>query len=236
MFEYAPADSRIRHVIAKEKPIPRLLASARVNVEKPPALFLKTSLEGFNGTLSFVLNDLPKVFASVKDAKLQAEFKKSTKAAADAISKYIKHLQKTQPDPAATFAIGKENYQARLKYDEGIEVPVDNLLKIADRELAKAQDEFRKTAALIDSNRSPLAVWAEVQANHPKAGTLVAEAQKQLDTLARFIEEKEIVTLPKGPGPIVAHTPDFCAGRLRACGLRPIRVAPDTGPLFDYGR
>src|SRR5204862_2867943 len=123
--------------------------------------------------------------ASVKDTKLQSEFKKSTKTAADAIADYVKHLQGTKADAKATFAIGKQNYEAKLKYDEGIDVPVDTLLKIAERELSKAQEEFKKTAGLIDRKRDSLAVWADVQRDHPKAGALVAEAQKQLDALVR---------------------------------------------------
>ncbi len=209
MFEYAPADARLGLVIAKEKLAGRLLDSARANIHKPPAVFLKIAIESFKGTLSFVQTDLPKAFASVKDAKLQSEFKKSTKSATDAIAGYIKHLEKTRPDPEATFAIGKQNYEAKLKYEEGIEIPVETLLKIADRELARTQDDFRKTAARIDPKRDPLAVWADVQRDHPKAGALVQEAQKQLDALVRFIEEKKIVTLPPAAAPVVAPTPDF---------------------------
>lgn len=209
MFEYAPADSRIRHVISKEKQIPRLLEAARSNLNNPPAIFLKLALESFRGALSFIQNDLPKAFASVKDAKLQAEFKKSTKLAATAIAKHIKHLEQAKPDPEATFAIGKQNFEAKVRHEEGIDIPTETLLKIAERELAKTQEEFRKTAAQIDSSRNPLAVWSDVQRDHPRAGALVEEAQKQVDALVKFIREKQIVTLPEGPGPVVAPTPEF---------------------------
>jgi uncharacterized protein (DUF885 family) len=208
-FEYAPADSRIRHLISKEKQIPRLLDAARSNARNVPAVYLKVALESFKGTLAFVQTDLPKAFAVVKDAKLQAEFKKSTRTAAEAISKYIKYLEQMKPDPTATFAIGKANFEAKLKYDEGIDIPVDVLLGIANRELAKTQEEFRKTASQIDPRRNAMAVWAEIQANHPKGGTLVEEAGKQLDELIRFIDDKKIVTLPSSARPVVAPTPDF---------------------------
>jgi len=208
-FDYAPLDSRLRHIIAKERLTPHFLEAARANVRNAPAVYLKVAIEGFQGTLNFVQTDLPKAFAPVKDAKLQADFKKSTKAAAEALAKYLKHLQETKPDPAATFAIGKENYEAKLRYDEGIDIPVDTLLKIAKRELTKTQDEFRKTAARIDAKRDAQAVWADIQRDHPKAGTLVEEASKQLDELVKFITEKRIVTLPAEQKPIVAPTPDF---------------------------
>ncbi len=209
MFEYAPIDSRLRHAIAKEKLVPRLLDAARANVKGVPPIYLKIALESFTGTLSFIQTDLPKAFASVKDAKLQADFRKSTKTAVDAIAKYIKYLRQLKPDPAVPFAIGKQNYEAKLRYDEGIDIPLDTLLTIANRELANTQAEFRKTAAQIDPNRPPMQVWADVQKDHPKAGALVAEAQKQLDALVKFIEEKKIVTLPAGEKPVVAPTPDF---------------------------
>src|SRR5258707_274180 len=79
MFEYAPADVRLRHVIAKENLVGRLLDSARANIHKPPTVFLRVAIEGFKGTLGFVQTDLPKAFSSVTDPKLQSEFKKSTK-------------------------------------------------------------------------------------------------------------------------------------------------------------
>jgi uncharacterized protein (DUF885 family) len=209
MFEYAPLDSRLRHIIAKQKHVPRLVDSARDNVEGLPPVFHKVALDSFRGTLSFIEKDLPRVFAPVQDAKLQSEFKKSTRSAAQAIAKYIKRLEKTAPDSAIPFAIGKESYEAKLKYDEGIDVPLDTLLKIARREIQRTKEDFQRAAAEIDAKRDTGAVWAEVRGDHPKAGTLVQEAQKQLDTIARFLDEKQLVMLPEGPRPVVAETPAF---------------------------
>jgi uncharacterized protein (DUF885 family) len=209
MFNSAPLDSRIRHVTGKEKQIPRLLDAARLNLRNVPPIYLKTATESFKGTLGFIQQDLPAAFASVKDAKLQSEFKNSTKTAADALAKFIKYLEKMKPDATASFAIGKPQFEAKLKYDEGLDIPVDTLLRIAYRELAKTQDEFRKTATKINPRLDPMLVWADLQKEHPKAGTLVAEAQKQLETIVKFIQEKNIVTLPSDETPLVAASPDF---------------------------
>jgi uncharacterized protein (DUF885 family) len=209
MFDYAPAEVRLGYAISKENQVPKLIASARSNVHSIPAVSLKISLESLKGTLSFVQADLPKAFEAVTDQKLQTEFKKSTKRAADAIGGYIKDLEKTRPGSETTFAIGKQNYEAKLKYDEGIDIPVERLLSIANRELAKEQEEFRKSAFKVDPHRDPMEVWASVQADHPRAGTLMDEARKQLKTLVGFIEEEHIVTLPRSELPVVAATPDF---------------------------
>jgi uncharacterized protein (DUF885 family) len=209
MFDFAPAEGRLGYAIAKENQVPRLIESARSNIHSIPGPSLKISLESLKGTLSFVQSDLPKAFETVTDTRLQADFKKSTKRAADAISGYIKDLERAHPSSSATFAIGKQNYELKLKYDEGIEIPVERLLAIANRELAREQEEFRKTAFKIDPHRDPMDVWATVQADHPRAGTLMDEARKQLQTLVAFIEEKHIVTLPRSEPPVVAATPDF---------------------------
>jgi uncharacterized protein (DUF885 family) len=209
IFDYAPAEVRLQNVIAKENQIPRLLDSARANIHSPPAIYLKLAAESFRGTLNFVQSDLPKAFASVKDARLRRQFEKATRIAAGAIWRYIKHLEKIKAEPATAFAIGRQNYEAKLRYDEGIDVPVDVLLKIAVRELSNAQEEFRKAAARLDPKRDPLKVWAEVQAEHPRAGTLVEEARKQLSSLVSFLKERQIVTLPEDDLPLVQPTPDF---------------------------
>ena len=89
MFESAPPEVRLRQVIAKENLVPGLLDWARANIRKPHAVFLKVAIESFKGTQSFVQNDLPKAFVSVKDQKLQSEFKKSTKKAARQIRQVL---------------------------------------------------------------------------------------------------------------------------------------------------
>src|SRR5262249_26501279 len=209
IFDFAPAEVRLGYAISKEKQVPRLIESARSNIHAIPAASLKVSLESLKGTLSFVQTDLPKAFESVKDPKLLAEFTKSTKQAADSISAYIKELERAHPSSTTTFAIGTQNYEAKLKYDEGIDIPVAHLLTIAYRELSREQEEFRKTAFKIDPHREPMEVWATVQSDHPRAGTLIEEARKQLQTLVHFIEDKHIATLLPGEQPVVTATPDF---------------------------
>jgi uncharacterized protein (DUF885 family) len=209
MFEYAPAETRLRNVIAKEKALPGFLETARSNVSNPPAVLIKIAIENFKGTLAFVKTDLPKAFSSVAGEKVQAEFKKATRLASDAIEQHIRHLERIKPERTAAFAIGKQNYEAKLKYDEGVDLPVSELLKIAYRELAKNQEAFRTAAARIDKARPALTIWAELQKDHPKEGTLVDEARKQLDSLARFIRRKELITLPGGADVTISESPEF---------------------------
>lgn len=209
LFDYAPLDVRLKSVIAKEKQIPRLVESAQSNIHNPPAALIKAGLASLRGVAGFVRTDLPGAFASVRDVKLQAELKKTTAAAASTISDFIRRLERMKPSADATFALGKQNLEAKLRFEDGIDIPIETLLKIANRELLRTQEEFRRAAAGIDPRRDAMKVWAGVQAGHPKAGSLVDEAGKQLDTLERFLREKKIVTLPSTAHPIVSASPEF---------------------------
>lgn len=209
IFEYAPAEVRLKHLISKEKQIPRFLEDARANVHRPDATLLRVAIENNRGMLSFIQKELPTAFKSVANPALKKDFSKSTRVASEAIEKHIKLLEQIKPDPTPSFAIGLHNYEARLRYEEGIDMPVSALLKIADRELAKTQTEFRHTAALIDPNKSAATVWAEVQKEHPSPGTLVREARNRLERLRQFIQDKHIVGLPRDVHVEVSQSPDF---------------------------
>jgi len=209
LFEYAPQEERVHHIVSKEQQIPRFLESARSNVSHPNALLSKIAAKSFQGTLTFVRDELPRAFSGISSVTLRKNFEKSTQAAAEAIAKHIKHLEAAKPDATASFAIGKQNFEAKLRYDEGIDIPIGELLKIGYRELARTQEAFRAAAAQIDGKRAAIQVWADVQKEHPRPGSLVEEAAKQLDRIKRFIAEKRIVSMPPNPSISVMESPDF---------------------------
>ena len=208
-FEYASAETRLRRIVAKELKIPALLESAEANIERIPAIFKKISLDSFRGTLNFVEKDLPSIFGTTGDAKLQTDFKKSTRVAGRAIASYLKSLEKMTPDPEASFALGQANLELKLRFEEGIELSADSLANIAHRELSKTQQQFKRAVTELDSSRDFLAVWAKIQKDHPRSGTLVDETRKQMETVIAFLKASEIVTLPEQPAPIVSETPAF---------------------------
>ena len=86
--QFAPAEDRLRSVIAREKQIPAVLNAARHNLENPPKVYTEVALEQIPGTIEFFRHDVPAAFASVKDPKLLAEFRASNAQAVAALEKY----------------------------------------------------------------------------------------------------------------------------------------------------
>jgi uncharacterized protein (DUF885 family) len=209
IFPYAPEDERARRVLSKLRQAPRLIQSARENIKDTPGIYAKVGLETLRGALKFIEHDLPRAFSGVDDLHLLGDLADASVEATDAIKGYIRYLdEELAPRGKASFRLGRERFEQKLKLDEGIGVGVDKLLAIAARELWTVQEEFRRVASRLDGH-DPVAAWRAVKGDHPAAGQIVAVAQQQLQALATFIERHDLVTIPAGEPLLVAPTPEF---------------------------
>jgi uncharacterized protein (DUF885 family) len=208
--DFAPAEERLRHLIAREKAMPAALAEARKNLDNPPRIATEIAIEQLDGNRDFFRTAVAAAFPGVTDAALVAEFKQANDAVIAALAEYKAWLQKDLlPRSSGSFAIGEDTYRKKLAADEMIELPLDRLLSIADADLRRNQAAFAETARRLDPARSPMQVLEAVQAKHPPAATLLATTQGELDALATFITDRRIVTIPQAPPARVQETPPF---------------------------
>jgi uncharacterized protein (DUF885 family) len=209
LFEHAPETERARRVLSKLRQTPRLIQAARDNVKDPPGIFVKVAIETFRGILTFLERDLPRAFSTVDDLHLLGDLADASTEAAHVLEDYVGYLEREQgPRARASFRLGRERLERKLKLEEGLPVNVDRLLAIAQRELAATHEEFRRTASRLNGG-DPLEVWRATKADHPAAGQLAAAAREQVGQLAAFIERHRLVTLPSAEPVVVQPTPDF---------------------------
>ena len=209
LFPYAPAPERARRVLSKLRQTSRLIQAARDNVKDPPGIFVKVGIETFRGTLKFIEQDLPRAFSRVDDLHLLGDLADAQAEASQAIGAYLEHLEnEVAPRARASFRIGREKFEQKVKLDEGLSLPMDRILAIATRELKTTQEAFRSAAGRINGG-DPLETWARTKAEHPAPGELVAVGRQQLDELRTYLERQSIVTLPADEPITVAPTPDF---------------------------
>lgn len=209
LFDYAPLAERARRMLSKLRQVPRLMQSARDNIKDPPGIFVKVGLESLRGTLKFIDEDLPRTLGGLHDLHVLGDLADASTEAALAINGCIAHLENDlAPRARAPFRLGRERFQQKLQWDEGIGLDADKLLAIATRELRATQEEFRRVAGRIDA-KDPMAAWARAKAAHPAAGQVVATAQEQLEELKTFIQRQDLVSLPASAQVQVAPTPRF---------------------------
>ncbi|HEX5413807.1 MAG TPA: DUF885 domain-containing protein [Terriglobia bacterium] len=207
---FAPLDDRLKSLIARERRVPEILNSARINVVNPPAVYTKVAIEEVQAEIDFLQNVLPKTVGGAQSLALKAEFAQVNRSAVAAYQQFLEYLQTgLTPQSQGTFALGPENFQKKLLNDEMVDSPVENLLKVGNHELRRVQLLFLQTAKIINSTKTPLQVLQDIKQTAPAADQVIADTQSVLDNLRQFLLTHEIVTVPPAPIPQVAETPPF---------------------------
>ena len=210
LFAYAPEAERARRVVSKLRQAPRFVQAARDNIRDCPGIFVKIGLETWRGALKFIEADLRRAFSSLDDLHILGDLADASTEAAEAIGGYVEYLETDLgPRSKASFRVGREAFERKLKLDEGITLSADRLLAIALREMREVQEEFRSVAGRLNGG-DPIAAWHAAKEQHPDPGQLVTVAQQQVKELAEFLRQHSIVSLPDSAPVVAAPSPEFC--------------------------
>ena len=214
---YAPANTRLRALIEREKQMPRALDEARKNLKNPPRIFTEIALEQMDGNIGFFEKDVPSAFFSgadgaevASDPALKAEFGKTNAAVIDALKSYAGWLKSDLlPRSNGDYRLGVDTFRKKLAYDEMVDLPLDRLLQIAMDDLHRNQAEFARVAKEVDPNKTPQQVLAELAAIHPPPDQLLNAFHGTFDQLIAFIRTNHIITIPSDVQPTLEETPPF---------------------------
>lgn len=205
--DFAPLPDRMRSAIARERAIPAMLADARKNVSSVDAVTQEISADDAAGSVAFFTHSVPAAFAAVQDAALQGQLKSANAAAASAMRSYAAWIKTLKP--TGTFAIGRDAYQKRLLYEDGLSMPLAGYLAVGKAALAQTRQRFIAVAKQIDAHKTPLQVYLGITKVHPSPAQLLPKAQHDLIALRAFVEQKHLVTLPADANIKVVETPEF---------------------------
>ena len=209
--EYSPLAERVRSIIAVEKQLPRLLASARENLQ--PVLgkpIVETAIKVANGGANFLKDDLPKAIADLKDDALRAELKIANDIAIAELRGYAKWLETERlPNSDHRFGIGKEDYSRMLRELELVTQSPETILELGMKELRREQAVFAETAKMINPTKSAIDVFTAIQEDHPTAESLIPDTARGLEAIRQFVIDKKIASMPSDVRCKVDETPPF---------------------------
>ena len=214
---YAPANVRLRAVVARERLIPQVFVEARKNLKDPPRIYTEIALEQIDDLVSFFQTDVPSAFADATDAQAKAEFAKSNATVIAALQSYSAWLKSDLlPRSNGDFRYGADTFRKALAYNEMVDIPLDRLLQIGYADLHKNQAEFARVAKEIDPSKTPQQELAELATMHPPPDQLLATFHNTFDSLVGFIRERHIITLPSDVQPTLEETPPFMRATTQA--------------------
>jgi len=215
--KFAPADDRLRSLIAREKLMPHLIAEARPNLQNPPRIFTEIAIEQLPGIISFFQSDVPLAFEDAKNPALKSEFAQTNAAVVGALTDYL-HWLKTDllPRSGGDFRIGAETFSKKLEYDEMVDIPLPRLLDIGYADLHRNQQHFAEVAKELEPNKTPKEVLEELGSQHPAPGQLLDAFRATFSSLLDFIRGHHIVTIPSDVRPVLEETPPFMRATTQA--------------------
>lgn len=207
---YAPLPTRMELATKRMAGIPKLIEQGKQNLANVPKIYAEITLEEMDGSLDFFKKTAPEAFAAVKDKKLNEDFHREQKRTIASLENYKAWLkQEVLPHSVANFAIGKENYQSKLAYEEMVSTPVDELLAQGYDELRRLQNDFTQVGKSIDPSKPAAEVYSDLSKQHPQPDQLLSATTDCLDSIRQFCVDKKIVTIPSRETLKVEDTPEF---------------------------
>jgi uncharacterized protein (DUF885 family) len=215
--KFAPADDRLRSLIAREKKMPGLIAEAHTNLQNPPRIFTEIAIDQLPGIVNFFEHDVPAAFPDAHDPALKAEFTRTNAAVIAALNDYL-HWLKTDllPRSNGDYRIGADAFSKKLLYDEMVDVPLPKLLEIGYADLHQNQQQFAEVAKQLEPGKTPQEVLEDLGRQHPSPDQLIPAFTATFTSLLDFIRSHHIVTIPSDVRPIVEETPPFMRATTQA--------------------
>lgn len=207
---FAPAALRMRSAIARENAVPAFVRQAKADLTGTDRASAELAVDDAGGAADFLQKTVPAAFAGAGTAADQAALRASTRRAVAATRAFSAYVKRTfVAHPSGTYAIGAANYLARLKYEEGIDLPLDAYLRVGTVALAATHARMIAVARSIDPHATVAQVIARVARAHPSAAGLIPAAQADLGKLRAFILRRQIIDLPSDANITVTLTPEF---------------------------
>jgi len=94
-------------------------------------------------------------------------------------------------------------------YEEMVDLPLDQLLKIGYANLHDNQQKLVALCKTIDPNKTPQQIAEGFEKDHPAPGQLLQDFRNTFSGLIEFINEHKIITIPSTVRPILEESPPF---------------------------
>ncbi len=208
---YAPLDQRLRDFTTWLNNIPTATGQIRGNLRTPmPRTWIDQGIASFGGMVGFLRDDVPGIFAGVKDAGLQKDFAEANRKAAAALKDLADWLEAQRATQTEDYAIGAELFAAMLKETEGVDVPLDRLLAVGRADLERNLAALDEACKEFAPRKDRKGCMDKMNANRPEGGAVEA-ASKQLDVLRAFVVENKLVRIPSDDPIRVDQAPPYQA-------------------------
>ncbi len=221
--DFAPLPERLKNLKGRLEGVPSVVAAAKANLKNPPRVFTETAITQNKGTINLIREELNKYAADVPQND-KAGFQIARTNAVAALEDYGKWLEKDLlPRSNGDFRIGAAKFDAKLKFALSSPLTKEEILRRAEADLKRTQDEMYQTALPLyrkfypnesaDVSRATInkRVLDKLAETRPNNETIVPKAEETLKATTDFVRANNIVTVPDDPVKIIVM-PEYSRG------------------------
>jgi uncharacterized protein (DUF885 family) len=206
--DFAPMDERIPKILSRLEQIPGLLETARANLHEPPEIFTRVAIEVASGGAAF-MDETAAVVALASQGKAP-KVQEAAAAAKEAFRSYVSYLEEDLlPKSKGSFAIGEDLFNERLRIEHMLKRTAQDIGLFGSRLLDGTRREMSDLASRIRDGAKWREIISEAKARHPEAGEIKSSYMKEMGRARRFVEERDLVTIPPDEVLRIVDTPVF---------------------------
>jgi uncharacterized protein (DUF885 family) len=225
VLEYAPFDTRFRHIIQRLSQIPVLMDQAKMNLLDSPEVWNRVAREENDGNIDLI----DKTLRAKAPANLKADFDKAAAPALDSLRSFSAYLKDDLSKKTSDWRLGKERYAKKFAYTLVAGKTPEEVLSEAEAALKDAREQMNKLAA-PHSIREALDAIAK---QHTAPEHFMDEARRGLGVATEFVRQKHLVTFPARSNLQVIPTPEFMRGIYGVAGFNPApALEPQLGAFY----
>ena len=225
VLEYAPLETRYRHIIQRLFKVPSFLENAQNMLVDSPEVWNRVAQEENEGNIDLI----DKTLRSKVPPALKSEFDRAAKSALDSLQNFNKFLKTELSRKPAEWRLGKDKYDEKFRYTFASGKTPDQVLAEAEAALKEVRGEMAKLAA----PHSVKEALDKIAQQHATPETYFDEARKDLEEATNFVRAKHLVTLPGRSNLQVIPTPEFMRGGYPVGGFNQApALEPQLGAFY----
>jgi len=242
-----PLPKRLEALEQRLRAIPRLFSHAQEHLartreeagEAPctglPQIFVEIARQEFEGAREFFATAVPTFIAEVTDPEKARALEQAHAGALHACESMCRFLAEELLERAdGTFALGPEIFVRLLAAEEHVTTPLEQILERGWHELRATQHQMQEIARRLAPGRSLPDLLRHLSEDHPTAEDLIPSYRRRCGEVKRFVQERDLVTIPEGDRLEITETPPFSRSLIFAALDPPGPFESEEQPTFFY--
>ncbi|MGH8015931.1 MAG: DUF885 family protein, partial [Candidatus Zixiibacteriota bacterium] len=217
--QYAPLNERLYPIISRMQAVPKLFETAEKNIKNPPKVYIDAALESLESGMRFykqITAELSKQFPEKADNLI-----KVSTHAQEAMNDFAGYLSNLKPGEDHSFAIGKENFDYKLKNEYFLNIDSDSLLSLGYSLLDNARRAYSEYAAYVETNHRNNGDSVFVPANFAKAD-VIDYYNWETEQVKEYLNDNNVISVPENIAPVtVIETPEFLRTMIGGIAYQP---------------